>query len=175
MDPMEPQRAVAEYVLEAPEQVPVQVQEQKETQQAGHDPKRRVLVVDDEPDILLTLQQAFEVLLPDCEVLAARSAEEGIAAARQHKLDTIVTDFRMPGRDGLEMVEQLRKEGVACKAIVVTAFALPEIEARARQVGVDQVLSKPFDIRQLVAAVRGEAGRSDVTRRRPHRPYPSEA
>ena len=68
--------------------------------------------------------------------------------------DLIITDIRMPGRTGLEILAQLRASDRAIPVILITAFAdLPTVQ-EAQRLGVTRVFSKPFDISELVATVR---------------------
>ena len=68
--------------------------------------------------------------------------------------DLVVTDVRMPGRTGLDVVEQLRRVDPRIQVVVMTAFPDDELRARARRLGAALVLEKPFDIDELCAVVR---------------------
>lgn len=67
--------------------------------------------------------------------------------------DLVVTDLRMPGKTGLEVLAWMRDLGCAIPVILVTAFGDPETHAEARRLGAVAVLDKPFDIGVLRAEV----------------------
>lgn len=66
----------------------------------------------------------------------------------------VVTDVRMPGASGLDVVAWARLTGLSCPVIVLTAFADDEIQARAQQIGDVHVLSKPVELDVVTQAVR---------------------
>lgn len=110
---------------------------------------KTVLVVDDEPDIR-------EILAEDIEMLGARvhQAANGRIAfdvCMQQKPDAIVSDVRMPGGDGIELLKRLREAMLPMpKIIYITGFAdiTPE---EANSLGVQGMLYKPFSLKELRA------------------------
>lgn len=73
--------------------------------------------------------------------------------------DLLVSDIRMPGMDGLSLLEALRARGYDLPVILITAFGDPDLHARARELGAASVIDKPFDIDDLRIAVAHFAGR----------------
>lgn len=67
--------------------------------------------------------------------------------------DVAITDVYMPGRDGLSAASTLREAYPDLHIIVVSAFRSAEVDARARSIGVDAILDKPFDILELIDLV----------------------
>ena len=124
----------------------------------------RVLVVDDERDSLELVRR----LLKECkaDVLLASSAEDGLRLVRENAPDVIVSDIGMPGKDGLEMMRELRARTAAkharIPAIALTAFARSEDRTRAMLAGYQVHLSKPVEPQELLAAVANLAGRTGV-------------
>ncbi len=115
----------------------------------------RVLVVEDEPRVAQTLCQVLA--LPEGGGNYVESCDSGDAALqrlREAHFDLLVTDLRMPGMTGLELLEQLRQISPTTRTILVTAFGSPEIERRAAQLAVAAYLTKPFSLRQFVETVR---------------------
>jgi DNA-binding NtrC family response regulator len=114
-----------------------------------------VLVVDDEPDIVETLASFLQENL-GVRVAGAGSADEALAVARKEPPVLVLADYRMPGRDGLELLEACAREFPDAGRILMTAYpdmdlALTALE-RARIVG---FLTKPLDPKKVLALVRG--------------------
>jgi DNA-binding response OmpR family regulator len=91
-------------------------------------------------------------------VLEARDGAELIRASYQFKaakvpLHLIITDVRLPGFTGIEVLEYLRAAGVEVPVIVMTAFGDDATHAQARALDAVMVLDKPFDVDELRAAV----------------------
>lgn len=66
----------------------------------------------------------------------------------------IITDHRMPGVTGLEVLAHMRRVGLGIPLILITAFGEPGLHAEARRLGAAAVLDKPFELEDLLAAVR---------------------
>jgi two-component system cell cycle response regulator DivK len=120
----------------------------------------RILVVEDNSDN----RDLLEVLLQRAghETIACADGAEGIALAQQHVPDAIVMDLRMPKIDGWEAVRQLKADARTAHipVLAVTANALREAEQRARAVGCDAFLIKPFRLAGLLAALDALLARS---------------
>jgi PAS domain S-box-containing protein len=116
----------------------------------------KVLVVDDEPDVLDLLSRLLGERNADVEV--ARSAVEALASAQRFGPAVLVSDIGMPETDGYELLRRLRKQGAAAgeerlPAIALTAFARPEDRQRALDSGFDRYLTKPVDPQTLVSCI----------------------
>lgn len=120
---------------------------------------RRVLIADDED----RQRSALEELLID-EGFEVIAVEDGFELHDYLQLaqeargvpcpDVIVTDVRMPGETGIEVVEEARARGVRIPIVVVTGYPSPELEARVRALGNAQMFAKPIDVDHFVAALR---------------------
>ena len=124
---------------------------------------QRVLVVDDDPDARMLC--AVNLQLEGLEVIEAEDGRHGLARARLENPDLVVTDVAMPGMDGFELAEALRRdEGTArIPLIFLSGEADPEHRARARSLGALAYLNKPFDppaLAKLVAAALSHRGLS---------------
>jgi CheY-like chemotaxis protein len=107
---------------------------------------RNVLVVDDEPDILESLQAYLEATLPGVRVYTAGRADEALPMLRELDIQVVVSDLRMPGMDGLAFLTQVRKRFPTVRRILITAFSEEDLDERAQEVGVGTVLRKPFEL-----------------------------
>ncbi|WP_407890095.1 ATP-binding protein [Scytonema sp. NUACC26] len=121
----------------------------------------RVLVVDDEVDA----QELVKRILEECgaDVLTASSADEALEFVQTHKPHVVLSDIGMPGKDGYELIRQLRglpsEMGGDIPAAAVTAFARFEDRIRALRLGYQTHITKPIEPAELIAVVVSLAGR----------------
>jgi len=112
-----------------------------------------ILVAEDEPAVAFAIKAALKfcgytvLLVPD-----GVEALEGVHAA-PGRFAAVLTDHNMPGLGGLALVEALRAVNYPGGIVILSAFLSREIEARYERLGVDQILTKPFDIQQLQLAL----------------------
>jgi len=113
--------------------------------------KRALLVVDDEPDFREILAFTFE--RNGYAVFQAGNAVEAIEVVKKTKIDIIISDIRMPGGDGTQLLEEVKKYNPHIPMVIfVTGFTDITLE-EAYDIGVDAIFSKPFDTKVLLAAV----------------------
>jgi two-component system alkaline phosphatase synthesis response regulator PhoP len=111
----------------------------------------KILVIDDEPSIV-NLVTAY--LKPEgYEVLTASDGNAGLKAARAYKPDLIVLDLMLPGKDGYEVLSQLRRESNVY-VILLTAKTEETDKIVGLSVGADDYVTKPFSPRELVARIK---------------------
>ncbi|MBQ0933199.1 sigma-54-dependent Fis family transcriptional regulator [Ideonella sp. 4Y16] len=117
----------------------------------------RVLVVDDEPD-LLTLYE-LTLLREGHSVETASTVAEALEALTQSTFRLVITDMRLPDGSGMDLLRWLDKQRRNEKAIVVTAFGSAENAVEALKVGAFDYLTKPVDLRQFRTVVASAMGR----------------
>ena len=102
-----------------------------------------ILVVDDEPNYLIV----FSELLKEegFEVLTAESGENGLKIVKENELDLVITDMRMPGMDGLELLKAVKSFNRDLPVIMITATEAEERAQAAMKHGANAYLLKPFD------------------------------
>lgn len=118
----------------------------------------RVLIVDDEPDVRLSLQLALE--LAGYSVRIASNGHEALAQQRDSAADILITDIFMPESDGMETIANFRREFPATRIVVVSGAArrpATDYLNAAQLVGADITLKKPVDIDRLLEQLRGLA------------------
>jgi two-component system chemotaxis response regulator CheY len=119
----------------------------------------RILTVDDSASIRLTIN----VTLSNAgySVVEASDGAEGLAAAQQDAFDLIITDLNMPGMDGLQMIEAIRKQpiGAGVPIIFLSTESDGDVKAQAKAAGATGWLTKPFDPETLIKIVRKVIGR----------------
>ncbi len=110
-----------------------------------------ILVVDDEPNYLIVLSE----LLRDegYEVFTADSGISGLKIARETDLDMVISDMKMPGMDGIELLAKLKDFNQHLPVILITAYAEVEKAVEAMHLGAFTYLAKPFSNEQLLASV----------------------
>ena len=111
----------------------------------------RILVVDDEPAIGWSLRE----LLGDAghAVEVASSAEAALETCRRFGPETILLDVRLPGRDGLSAIPDLRSAAPGAAIVVMTAFGDLDTAVRTVQAGAYDYLVKPFDLERVSGVV----------------------
>ena len=122
-----------------------------------------VTVVEDEPTVSRSIIRLLETI-----GLKARSyanAQDAIEGIQSSDIGCLIMDMRLPDRDGLDLLEQLRAEGITMPAIVITAFGDIPAAVRAMKLGVHDFLEKPFREQPFISAVQ-KAVNEDITRSR---------
>ncbi len=116
-----------------------------------------LLLVDDRPDNLFILRQVIAEHLPECEVVTAESANEGLKIAAEIPLDGALIDMQMPGMGGVEMCTRLKIDPLTAHipVILITAHRIPaSVRAEALNAGADDFLLKPIDNLEFIAKIR---------------------
>ncbi|MEA3202134.1 MAG: adenylate cyclase [Thermoplasmata archaeon] len=116
---------------------------------------QRILVVDDEEDIRESLKALFETCLEEVEVVTAESGASGLDVLERETVDLVITDFKMPGMNGLEFLARAAKKGPSVPRILVTAFPDLEIAIKAiNDANVENFFTKPFEAEKVLEVVR---------------------
>ena len=115
---------------------------------------KSILIVDDEKNIRLTLSQALEPL--HLSVQTAVNGEEALRKLPQENFDLVLLDLKMPGMDGIEVLQQIRARRPKVRVIIITAYGTIESAVEAMKFGAVDFIQKPFspaEIRSLVTQV----------------------
>jgi two-component system copper resistance phosphate regulon response regulator CusR len=112
----------------------------------------QILVVEDEPKVGNALREGLEA--EGYEVTLAQTAEEGFFQASAHTFDLIILDVMLPGRDGIEVLNTLRKQGARTPVLLLTAKDAIEDRVLGLDAGADDYLVKPFAFAELSARIR---------------------
>lgn len=113
---------------------------------------RRVLIVDDEPNVVVSLE--FIMRKSGFETAVARDGDEALEAVSQFRPDLVLLDTMMPRRDGYEVCQTLRATGWDdLKIVMLTAKGRDTEVAKGLAVGADSYVTKPFSTRDLVKLV----------------------
>jgi DNA-binding NtrC family response regulator len=113
--------------------------------------RKRLLVVDDDADMRLTLKLALELAGYTVEVAA--NGREALEAQRRQPAEVLITDIFMPDTDGFEAIDAFRREFPQTRIVVVSGgaqFAKRDYLPDAELMGADATLQKPFDVDALL-------------------------
>jgi two-component system NtrC family response regulator len=116
---------------------------------------KTILIVDDEPNYLIVLSELLRD--EDYEVYTADSGISGLKVARETDLDLVITDMKMPGMDGIELLAKLKEFNKHLPVILITAYAEVDKAVEAMHLGAFTYLAKPFSNEQLLASVQKAA------------------
>jgi two-component system, response regulator YesN len=114
----------------------------------------KILIVDDHPNTAAMLARVLCRLNHPVEVYTADSGEKALAIIDQHQVDIIITDFVMPGMNGLELIKRLNHIQKAVHVILITAYDIPGLSISAKRLGVKDYLVKPVqpDLVQMMVS-----------------------
>ncbi len=113
---------------------------------------KKVLIVEDDPGISLSLKDEFESL--GYMVIKTGNGQKGLTLARQESPDLIILDLMLPGMEGYDVCRELRNEGNKTPIIMLTAKNREIDKVLGLDLGADDYVTKPFDLRELMARVR---------------------
>ncbi|MBI2851822.1 MAG: response regulator [Chloroflexi bacterium] len=113
--------------------------------------KAVILAVDDEQDVLLLIRRVLE--RAGHEVITASNGNQALEMVAQWKPDVVLLDIKLPGKSGMEVLEELRKTHPDTAVVMATAVADVSIAIKALTDGASGYLNKPFNINELVLIV----------------------
>ena len=121
----------------------------------------KIMVVDDNALVRRAVCETIDWAAMGCEIEGSlTNGIEGLRYAKEHHPDIIITDIKMPGMDGLEMVKALKEEYDTFSSIVITGFDEFQYAQQALRLGAADILLKPIENKELVETVRRIAGGS---------------
>jgi DNA-binding response OmpR family regulator len=120
---------------------------------------RHILVIEDEPQMRAMLADNLE--FEGYHVTAVASGEEGLGEFEQHAFALVLIDIMLPGISGFEVCQRLRSGGSHVPIVVLTARTHELDRIRGLDLGADDYVSKPFNVRELLARVRAQVRRDD--------------
>lgn len=118
------------------------------------DGKPRILIVDDEPDLIAVLRLGLQ--MEGFEVLEAADGEEGLRKAQQEKPDLMVLDLMLPRMDGYQVCRTLKFDAryKSLPIFILSARPGDRDKKLALEMGADLFISKPYDLKDLVTRIR---------------------
>ncbi len=110
-----------------------------------------VLIIDDEPLMRLSMLDALKAV--GYEVHAASTGHEGLAMLNQETFEIVITDLRLPGSDGLDLLQVCKQRASRTEVIVITAHGSVETAVEAMRRGAYDYITKPFSMEELLLIV----------------------
>lgn len=114
--------------------------------------KKKILVVDDEQHVRQLIGKVLEK--EGYEVLTACNGEEGLEIFQKNNIDLIISDIKMPKMNGIEFLHKVKEQEPGVGFILITAFATMETAIDAIKSGAQDYVTKPFDIKEILNAVK---------------------
>ncbi|EKD82616.1 MAG: response regulator receiver protein, partial [uncultured bacterium] len=109
--------------------------------------KQSILVVDDEKNIRLTMMQALETL--SFNITTAVNGEEALQILKERPVDLVFLDLKLPGMNGMEVLQQIKSNWPNTRTIIITAHATVEHAVEAMKYGAVDFIQKPFSIKEI--------------------------
>ena len=103
---------------------------------------KKVLLVDDDPTIRDSMRLFFDA--EGCRYTSVESAERALEELASGSYDLIISDYKLPGMDGLEFLVRIRESHPAVPKIFITAYGGPGLFSQAEQLGVSGCIEKPL-------------------------------
>lgn len=119
----------------------------------------RILFVEDEKKITDALQELCKIQNIDCDI--ANDGEEGLLFALNPIYDVIVLDIMLPIKSGIEILQQIREQGINTPVLMLTAKGTIDDKVKGLDLGADDYLIKPFSAKELFARIRALGRRPD--------------
>jgi DNA-binding NtrC family response regulator len=126
------------------------------TMHGNSSPTGSVLIIDDEAEIRESLQTLLE--LEGFAVDTATTGEDGLLQMADRPFDLVLLDLTLPGRNGMEILSEIRSHDSRLPVIMITAYGTVENAVRAMQSGAANFVQKPWDNEKLLADVRAAVG-----------------
>ena len=126
--------------------------------------KRRILVIENEKDLILGLTDAFT--FEGFEVSSAETGEMGIELAEKINPDLVVLDLMLPGKNGFQVCQELRAKDRMAPILILSARSQENDIIRGLEAGADDYVTKPFSFGELLARVRTIFRRVDAAKQR---------
>lgn len=109
----------------------------------------KILIADDEPDMLKLLSMILKEKTP-YEVVTTNNPMEALELAKQGGFDLVITDLKMPGLDGVELLEGIKRIDEDMPVIIITAYGTIEAATETMRKGAFDFITKPFRKEQIL-------------------------
>ncbi len=120
-----------------------------------------VLIVDDERSIRVSLRTILSNI--GFEIIEAARGEEALSLVRTAQFDAVLLDINMPGIGGVEVCRQMRKESARLPIVMLTVQGSEDRKVEALDAGADDYITKPFQLRELIARLKAAVRRNQAT------------
>ncbi len=112
----------------------------------------KILAVDDEPDMLKLLSMIIKEKTP-YEIVTTNNPLEALEIAKQGGFDIVIADLKMPGLDGIELLESIKQVDEDIPVIIITAYGTVESATETMHKGAFDFITKPFRKEQILYTI----------------------
>src|SRR5256885_13577586 len=112
-----------------------------------------ILIIDDEADMRFAIRMLLE--RTGHSVVEAGDGDAALGKLSEDGIDLVLLDMRLPGMDGIQILQKIREKRQDVPVIMVTGYGNVELADQALQMGADHYLSKPFHNKELVDLIHG--------------------
>ena len=112
----------------------------------------KILIVDDEPDMLKLLNMIIKEKTP-YETITTNNPLEALELSKQGGFDLVIADLKMPGLDGMELLEAIKRTDADMPVIIITAYGTVESAVESMQKGGFDFITKPFRKEQILYTI----------------------
>ena len=130
---------------------------------------RRLLIVDDEKTIAMVLAETLEKVDQECVIETASSGAEALSKIQDSPYTLVITDYKMPGIDGLSLIRQIRELSPETRVVLMTAYGNSELRDSVADIGLSEYLEKPFTLQQIRQIVKNAVGQTHLNQEDPYR------
>jgi len=111
--------------------------------------KKKILIVDDEEDLTWSISRKLQKENRRFDIICANSGNQALEILSENKVDLMITDLRMPGVNGWQLLDAIKSRYPKTQVIVMTAFGSLEIKQALSEWGRTGYIEKPFEINEL--------------------------
>ena len=122
------------------------------------EPKKRILIVDDDEAVLFVLQETLSKLREGYQVVSSTSGREAMEQLAKEPCEVLVTDLRMRDMDGVQLTEAVRSTSPGMPVIWLTAYGCEGVHEEITRLRVRRCINKPVRTSEIVRAVREALG-----------------
>jgi len=117
-----------------------------------------IVLADDEPDVRRILRRMLAFVVDGHELVAVGTGHDALTAVTARPVPLLITDYNMPGMNGVELAQRVKATSPATMVVLITAYISAELEQRGKAAGADSIVAKPFSLDQVEAIVRKALG-----------------
>ncbi|HRV90647.1 MAG TPA: response regulator [Anaerolineae bacterium] len=115
---------------------------------------RRILIVDDDPDILLLLTRSLTLVGPDYQLEVCQSGTEALTLGQIRPFDLVISDYSMDDLNGLQLASKLKERQPELKVILMSGNGYAGLAQKTAEAGLNGFISKPFKLAKVFETVR---------------------
>ena len=131
-----------------------------------HYQRPAIIIVEDAADIRILVQRLIHDLTHDFDLIAVDASTKALEHLAHRTVPLLVTDYAMPGMDGLELTRRVKAASPATTIVMITAHESAKLRAQAAAAGAEHFLAKPFPLSQFEQLARAVLERWQAQRPR---------